>query len=529
MSPDLILATQELTRKTDFRAKAISPQQFEKITVTTMPGWGSSLTSGGSAGAFRGRPYQIDVSIRWFSGIVYTCAMLNAKAFASVPLRMYVRRRQGQKMFGCWQTRPVSRKHKAYLAGKLRRKPSKAIQTKTAGFGDDYEELTTPHPAIEVLSAANPWQNGFDLAVLRCLYKQITGNSYLFPVIDKRLGVPTELWIAPSQLVKIIPDETGKDWIKGYKYGNEGNMIQFGPNELIQFKYPSLVDPLYGMGKVEAMWSALQVQWGKRQNDIAMFENGARPDWLLIIKDGGPTDLDRVEAAVDAKFRGPRKAGQFMAINGNVDAKPLQLTPKEIGDYPDILEEIAAGFGVPISKLKANDPNYSNAETADDSWLRDTILPECRDDEEQLNARYLPLFGVEDDSFLAYDDPIPENEEAVADEIRSDYAAGIADLNETRARRGMDLVPEDQNLRVAPMGAMLVNSEHHDPRIPPPGTDEDIAGDEGHRNDSDDDDEEATKSLRRKELLPTPFPVAASRKKLSGVRDSNGGSRGLHY
>ena len=467
MNPDLLQSTLALTQKVAVRRGSTPTEgQFANTTIETLPGWGSTLAG---SGRNRPRPFAQDNAIRWFGGVVYTMASLNAKAFASVPLRMYVRRGQGRKLMSEWKTRPVSRSKAAYLRGGKSNRPSVGVMQKVASFGDEYEELTTPHPALKVLSAANEWQNGFDLSYLRCLYKQVTGNAYLYPVIGP-LGVPSELWVAPSQLVTIIPSVSG-NWIDGYRYGRKGHDIVYGPNDLIHFRYPSLSDPLYGAGKVEMAWTALQVHWAKRQNDIAMFENGARPDWLLIVKQGGSTgDLDRIEAAVDSKFRGPRKAGQFLAVSGDVDAKPLQLTPKDIGDYEDILEEICSVFGVPISKLKASDPTYSNAETADNAWLRDTILPECRSDEEQLNARYLPLFGIGQDAFLAYDDPVPENEQVVIDNAVKKYAGGLLSLNEVRQSLGDQPVPDDQDLRVAPLGAMLVNPGVPAARVAPTPT-----------------------------------------------------------
>jgi hypothetical protein len=81
-------------------------------------------------------------------------------------------------------------------------------------------------------------------------------------------------------------------------------------------------------------------------------------------------------------------------VTGDVEAIPLNMEVPEAGDPDKIIEEIAAVARVPLYKLRGNDPIKANSETADYAWLRDTILPYCRLDEEQLNARYLPLFHI---------------------------------------------------------------------------------------------------------------------------------------
>jgi hypothetical protein len=139
----------------------------------------------------------------------------------------------------------------------------------------------------------------------------------------------------------------------------------------------------------------------------------------------------------------------------------LNLPVGELGDPDRIIEEIAAGFGVPITKMLANDPNRANAETGDAGWLRDTILPYCRLDEEQLNAKYLPLWDLGEDAVLAYDNPVPKNEQADADRRVKYVAGGIVKPNEARAELGLDEVEGGDTLLVpsgvVPIGQAGVN------------------------------------------------------------------------
>ena len=329
---------------------------------------------------------------------IYAAARMNAIAVASQPLRLYVRSRgTGAKL---WNTRRTDRRTKAFLAGDLAQLPSRYAMTKAAEFGDEYEIVTDRHPLLDLLAKVNQYQNGFDATVLRVLYLELTGNAYIHPVFDRKLGIPVEMWTLPSQWTEIIPGEAkrGEPFIKGYNYGaTESQKVLFTPEEIIHFKYPNPRDMYYGLGKVEAAWGAVTSNEALHEMDYFFFANKSRPDYLAVIKGNASADeLDRFTVEVETKMRGTQKTGRFLAVTGDVDLKPLSFPPKDLTGRDEIVEEIAAIFGVPVSMLRANDPNLASATVGFASWKETTVLPACRMDEETLNAALLPMFGIED-------------------------------------------------------------------------------------------------------------------------------------
>ena len=421
----------------------------------------------GTLGA-KPRPFRYDKAIAQFQSWVYAAATLNAQAVASVPLRLYVRTRTGRKL---WQTRPVPRHRKRYLCGDRAGTPGTTAMRKAMEF-EDYEELNADHPVLDVLRKVNPYQNGYGLATLRILYQELTGNAYLHPVMDRQLGRPVELWPMPSQWVSIVPSR--ENWIDGYVYGqNTAQEQTFAPDEVIHFRYPNPSNLYYGLGKVEAGWSVIGLANAKREMDTAMFDNMARPDYAMIVKSGAtPEQLDRFESKVNRMLKGVKNAGKFLTMTGDVELLPLNFPPKDLGDPEQVVEEIAGVFGVPVTKLKANDPNRSNAETGDAGWMKDTIKPLTVQDEEKLNESYLPLFGIEDDAFLAYDDPVPSNQQFALTESTQLVSSGIRTINEERSQRGDEPIDGGDVLRisgqslealdrepVAPFGGLLSSPE----------------------------------------------------------------------
>lgn len=381
-------------------------------------------------------------AIEQFDSWVYAAAMLNAQAFAAVPLRMYVRKRLGRKLYA---TAPVSFKRKCYLTGDRsdNLRPSATVYRKAADWRSDFEEVTEAHPALNLLAGANPHHNGLELATLRLLYLQMTGNAYIHPIIDSSSQLPSGLVILPSQWVQVMHD--AHHTIQAYRYGQLANTRTFAPQEVIHWKLPNLANPACGRGCVEALWGALGLHQSKRQMDLARFANHARPDFLLIVKQGAtPEALDRFEKQIDAKLRGVRQSGKFITITGDVQATPLSFPNQTLGDNDRVLEEIAACFGVPISKLLANDPNRASAQTADSAWMRDTILPYCRLDEEKLNEALLPLFDIQDDAFFAYDNPVPEDRQLAMQRRVAYIKAGIMTRDEARSEEGLPPWPHDE-------------------------------------------------------------------------------------
>ena len=388
-------------------------------------------------------PFSYRHSVNEFRSWVYAAAMINANAVAATPLRLYARRSVGKK--GLWRTRPVSRKRLDYLNGELGgdHAPSRAVMTKVMDLGDDMEEITEMHPVKELLQKANHVYNGFDLTVLRTLYQELTGNAYLHPILDQQLGIPVELWPMPPQWMQVIPSR--ENFIEGYSYGRtDVEALRFEVDEVVHFKRPNPDNLFYGLGKVEAAWGTVQANRAVHEMDLATFENHARPDYAVIVK--GPhkrTDLDLFEQHVSERLRGTRKAGQFLAMSGDVNLMPLNFPPKDLNGREEIVEEIAAVFGVPVSMLKANDPNLASARAGFAQWRESTILPMLRMDEDVLNQTLLPMFGIEEDACLAYDNPVPADKEYELRERQAAVSGGWRTANEARKEEGKEEVDEE--------------------------------------------------------------------------------------
>ena len=385
--------------------------------------------------------------LRLLSGYVYAAVMMNARSIAAQPLRLYASvESRGHKG---WAHKPASKSVQRYLKGDGRMRPAKSAML-SANTGGDLVEIYD-HPILDLLNRVSPFMDGYNFAVLRKTFLQVSGNEYLHPIMGP-MGYPVEIWVMPSQHVKILPTRDER-MIEGYEYGVPPSQTTFAPDEVLHNLIPSPTDPLYGKGWVSSAAPAAGLLQAMDGYEKHLFENQARPDWGIFIKEHlTETQWNRMISYLDANLRGNRNAGRPYIFEGGSDARPLQFSPRDLsfgqGEERKV-EVIAAVSGVPVTLLKANDPNLASAQVGFASYMRDTIHPYLVADCEFLNQQLLPLFGsMADGLFLAYDNPVQEDEERISRVLLSEVAGGVRSINEARSELGLDPTEDGDELRV---------------------------------------------------------------------------------
>jgi HK97 family phage portal protein len=403
-------------------------------------------------------------ALRLLNGYVYSAVMMNARSIAAQPLRLYASiEARGVKQF---HTKPVSRSVQRYLKGDGTMRPAKSAMLGSNTGGDVVEIYD--HPILDLLNRVSPFYDGYNFNILRKTFLQVTGNEYLHPIMGP-MGYPVEIWIMPSQHVKIKPTRDER-LIEGYEYGQPPNNAFFEPDEVLHNRVPDPEDPLYGRGWVAAAANAAGLLQSMDIYEKNLFENQARPDWGIFLKETlNETQWNRMIAYLDQNLRGNQNSGRPYIFEGGSDARPLQFSPRDLsfseGENRKV-EVIAAVSGVPVTLLKANDPNLASAQVGFASYMRDTIHPYLVADAEFLNQSLLPLFGgLADGLFLAYDNPVQEDEQLISGMMQQQVNAGIRTINEARSELGLDPADDGDELRVNGVPLDMVGQ----PALPPLG------------------------------------------------------------
>ncbi|HEX4793712.1 MAG TPA: phage portal protein [Humisphaera sp.] len=379
-------------------------------------------------------------------GTAYACAVLNADLLASTKLRLFLRTRKGESRGKAYlRTVPISRKTAIWL----RENPAAAHIV----AGESVVEEVTSHPLLDLLRRPNPDPDqgglcGFDLRWMTQLYLESVGRAYWLIERDG-LGVPRQLWLLRPHLVREVPDFTGQRTIDHYEYGGSRGAC-YEPCDVIRFHHPDPNNPYVGgYSPLAAAIEKIRISRKEEAHLDAMLDNMGRPDAVWSPKGDsegggiGAAEAQRVRSAFRQAFAMSGRGGLLVSETPGT-LQPLQWSPQDIVEIERaraIKTDICNVFGVPDAKLERNAANLAAARTADYAHAKDAGLPRCFRNEETLNARLVPLFDDSGRLFIAYDNPVREDEVFALEQIKAAAQSGAVTRNELRASAGLDPMP----------------------------------------------------------------------------------------
>lgn len=371
---------------------------------------------------------------------VMVCARRNAIDCADQPLRLYTAKRSGGKT-RAW-TRGVSSKP---VNKYLRDAGTGGPGTKAAMYAEragDVEEVTD-HPVLDAIAHPNAWQFGHDLWRLFFMFGELCGNRYIH-LVDAPDGL--QLYAMQSQHVRPVIDRNA--FVAGYVYGRDSDIeAAFERDEVYHSKFlPSPLSPYRGIGPLHAVFAEADIDAAATENELAMWRNGARPDYVLQIPPeyaGNETYINQLQARINREHKGVRNRGKFL-IAGVGEVKPLQFTPKEM-EYilgkENVEQRIWAAFDVPESEVKLNDANLASSRTGNVQRMRNAIKPRINSVAEELTQTLLPLYGIEPgEMWFAHDNCVPADVELENRVSEIKARNGAMTINEWRQEDGREPV-----------------------------------------------------------------------------------------
>jgi len=368
--------------------------------------------------------------IEAYKSWIYICANKNATAVAEAPLRLYVSKPERTSKL-LVKTVKVSKINKDRLSRKanLNGYVAKAV---------DVEEVMA-HPFITLMKAVNPLINRFDLWELTQIWLELTGNAYWYVYKDK-LGVPQEVWPIAPQFMRIVvsPDKI----IGGYVYQRSIAKIPFEADEIIHFRFGNPSGSIYGTSPLSAVFETYVSDGNIRNFESTLMKNAGRPEGVLqTTATIGPEVFKRLKEEWGKNYAGVRKVGKTIILENGLEYKPITFTPREMNYVVGRKmnrEEIAAAFGIPMSKLTTDSVNRSNAVQGNYQYFTDTVEPRLRRIEEKINEQLMPLY--DENLFVAYDSTVPEDKEFELRERRAHLGSYVTTVNEERVKIGLEPV-----------------------------------------------------------------------------------------
>ena len=459
-----------------FSTSGARPSPADESAWVSRYGWGEGLLKDH-------RPKTDEDFIRAFTSWVYICVKANAQAVASVPLRMYVAKRDASSKL-IVPTRKLDRHQKAWIQGR-------AVHSSYIRKATDIEEIEE-HPFLTLMDDVNPYHNARDLKELTVMFMDLSGTAYWWLVKDGH-SVPKEVFVIPSQLIKPVYGESYANIVDHYEYQCGAVKVELPVDDIVQFSYPNPLNVYSGWSCVRGIAEAVYVQSQMYETEIALFENRARVGGVFMEDREfplGKPERERFKEMVKQNYVGAKRAGSILLAPRGVKFERDAMTADEMSFIEGrrlVREEICAAFDIPSSRF---DPkaNRANADAAERYHAQYGILPRCDRYAEKVNEKVMPMYGNKSNrTFCAFDNPVPSDRALLMKERESNFKIGTATINELRSDEGKDPVEGgDEPLvdgRLTPL-SRVINPPQPPPMVAPgkppiPGDEDEEEEDEG--------------------------------------------------
>ncbi len=346
--------------------------------------------------------------------------------------------------YGAYYATSVS----VYAAIKLRAdavsRPTATVYRRDAA--GNRRPVAAGHPVPTLLERVNPWYTRADLWQATEIYLNLWGQA--FWALERNEAGHQEIWPLRPDRVTVLPDR--RRHIRGFVYrGRNGSPVAYTPDELIWLRYFNPLEEFAGLSPLAPARLAVDMGRDGLRFNRNFLRNSAQPD-LVLLTDAQLTDAEIEEFYTrwDARYRGVQNAHRPAIANFVRDIRTLGLSHRDMDFIRGLrwsLEEVSRAYGVPkplLSDLER--ATFANINAAERIFWRNTIVPELRFLEEQLNRMLLPRLGypeLELQFDLTAIEAIQEDENSRVNREVQLLDRGVVTINELRRERNLPDVP----------------------------------------------------------------------------------------
>ena len=327
------------------------------------------------------------------------------------------------------------------------------------------------HPVQQLLDRVNPWFTRGDLWRATEIYLNLWGSA--FWALERDENGRWEIWPLRPDRVSVLPDASR--YIRGFVYQGRNGSVAYTADEVVWFRYFNPMDEYAGLSPLAP--ARLSVDMGKDglKFNRNFLRNSAQPDFFLLTNETmTDSEVEEFYNRWEARFRGPSNARRPAIASFVRDIKTLGFSHRDMDFIQGLrwsLEEVSRAYGVPkplLSDLER--ATFSNINTAERIFWRNTMLPEIQFMEEQLTRMLLPKLGYQDLE-VAFDltgiEVLREDENSRVAREAQLLDRGVLTINEVRRSRDLPDVPWGDVWARAPRGADRVSSDQDSSRLQP--------------------------------------------------------------
>lgn len=400
---------------------------------------------------------------------VRACAGRVADAMSAVQWKLYVVRKASGQV-----RRDMRHVHK--LQPVERRKTLDALRR--SGELDEVED----HIFLDMIGNGNPYFTGRDVRWLMSIWHDLVGDVFLIKERN-RMKAPSAMWPVPPHWVAETPTPSNPF----YRMSRGAWQTLVPEKEVLWIQNPNPADPYgRGTGLGKAIDDEIALDEYAAKHSAAFFKNSARPDLLVMPKDGGSfTDADRshFEQFWNEQLQGFWRGFKPLFLRTPIEVKTIDqnfrnMQLKELRDQER--DTIIQTWGVPPELFGiVTSSNRSTIDMAPFIFATYVLVPRLERQRDVFQHRLMPEY--DEALILDYESPVPQDKTFKQTVMQGQPGAFYA--NEFRELAGLE--PDDE------LDDVLMNQSPTATGVPPPPGPDGMQGNQIEQGVDDLDDEEA--------------------------------------
>ena len=316
----------------------------------------------------------------------------------------------------------------------------------------EYTEIDD-HPLLTLLDKFNETTTKTDGIYITQSHKKMTGDAFWY-LDGKGSNINNIFVLQPDHIELTLGDFTDSSdrMVENYKYSAtvDGELVEktYEPDQIVHIKTPNPNNPYRGYGAVEAAAATIDLDWLTTDLSKKFFQNGAITNFILSTEGKLQEEqLKRLKAEFKSAYGGSKNAFKTMILGGGLKPTTIQSSNKDMEFLAQLewyRDKIMVLFGNTKASLGIiDDVNRASHESSMIAWKRNSVKPEMQSIVNALNEYLVPRYG--DNLILGFCDPIPEDRNAILEEVKIAVEAKLISRNEARKMLDYDEVPGEEH------------------------------------------------------------------------------------
>ena len=347
-------------------------------------------------------------------------------------------------------------------------RPEQQTLTSSRGRGigeKSWLPVDDAHPVQGLLDRVNRWYSRGELWRATEIYLSLWGSA--FWALDRDEAGRWEIWPLRPDRVRILADR--QKYIKGYVYSGLTGPVAYTSEEIVWLRYFNPLEEYAGLSPIAPVRMSADMGLDALKFNRNFFKNSAQPDVIFTTDEAmNDEEVEDFYQRWEKRYKGPGNAHRPAIASFIKDIKTLGFSQREMEFMQGLrwsLEDVSRTYGVPMPLLSDfRFATLANISTAEQIFWRNSMIPEIKFLEEQLNEKLLPRLGypelrVEFD--LKAIEALREDENSRVEREGKLLDRGVLTINEVRRQRNLPDVPwgDAPLARPEPVGAASLSNQ----------------------------------------------------------------------